>query len=46
MGLRADLSTALLKLNKNNLSTIDADPIYSSYHHSHPLLAERLAALD
>lgn len=46
LGLKAELSTALLKLNKNNLSTIDADPIYSSYHHSHPLLAERLAGLE
>ncbi|KAJ3496656.1 hypothetical protein NLG97_g2496 [Lecanicillium saksenae] len=46
LGLRSELSTALLKLNLNNLSTIDADAVYSSYHHSHPLLAERLAALQ
>ncbi|KAJ6789832.1 hypothetical protein PWT90_08695 [Aphanocladium album] len=46
MGFGSELSTALINLNKNNLSTIDADHIYSSYHHSHPLLAERLAALQ
>lgn len=24
---------------------MDADPIYASYHYSHPILTERLAAL-
>ena len=28
-----------------NLSTMDADWMYSSYHYSHPILAERLGAL-
>lgn len=46
LGLRAELAAALVKLNVNNLSTVTADSVYSAYHHSHPLLAERLAALD
>ncbi len=46
LGFKAELSTALVKLSISNLGTVDADPMYSSYHHSHPLLAERLAALE
>jgi len=28
------------------LSTMDADWLYSSYHYSHPILTERLKALN
>ncbi|KAK6465890.1 zinc metalloprotease [Scheffersomyces coipomensis] len=44
-GYSADLSTSLIKLLSKNLSTMDADWLYSSYHHSHPILSERLDAL-
>lgn len=44
-GYSDDLATALIKLLSENLSTMDADWLYSSYHHSHPILAERLTAL-
>ncbi|EMR09648.1 hypothetical protein PNEG_02231 [Pneumocystis murina B123] len=40
-----ELSRALIKLHIQNLSTMDADKLYSSYHYSHPLLGERLHAL-
>lgn len=46
LGFKQELSSALIKINVNNLGIVDADPLYSSYYHSHPLLAERLAALD
>lgn len=44
-GYGPDLSTSLLKMFSENLSTMDADWLYSSYHHSHPILPERLSAL-
>ncbi|KAK9380344.1 peptidase family M48-domain-containing protein [Kockiozyma suomiensis] len=40
-----DLCNALIKLHIQNLSTMDADWLYSSYHYSHPILPERLSAL-
>lgn len=44
-GYSDDLSKALIKLLSENLSTMDADWLYSSYHHSHPILSERLRAI-
>ena len=37
---------ALIKLQIKNLSSMDADFFYSSYHYSHPILTERLKALQ
>ena len=37
---------ALLKLEEENKSAMNVDPLYSSYHYSHPPLAERLRAID
>lgn len=31
---------------EENLSTMNTDPWYSTYHYSHPPLVERLSALD
>ncbi|OLL25782.1 CAAX prenyl protease 1 [Neolecta irregularis DAH-3] len=45
LGYAQDLSKALIGLHKNNLSTMIADPLYSAYHFSHPILTERLKAL-
>ena len=42
---RGSLATALIKLNKDNLSVPLVHPLYSFVHHSHPPLAERLLAL-
>ncbi|CAM1507926.1 Fc.00g047740.m01.CDS01 [Cosmosporella sp. VM-42] len=39
------LARSLLKLQIQNLSTMDADWVYASYHFSHPHLTERLKAL-
>lgn len=39
------LSTALTKLNKDNLSFPVADPLYSAFHLSHPTYLERLRAI-
>ena len=45
LGYSAELARSLIKLQIQNLSTMDADWMYASYHYSHPILAERLAAL-
>ncbi|OQD74132.1 hypothetical protein PENDEC_c012G04650 [Penicillium decumbens] len=45
LGFSDELASSLLKLQIQNLSTMDADPLYASYHYSHPILTERLAAL-
>ncbi|KAJ4423511.1 zinc metalloprotease [Gnomoniopsis sp. IMI 355080] len=46
LGYSADLAKSLIKLQVQNLSTMDADSMYASYHFSHPILSERLKALD
>ncbi|CCJ30223.1 unnamed protein product [Pneumocystis jirovecii] len=40
-----ELSRALIKLHIQNLTNMDADWLYSSYHYSHPILSERLRSL-
>lgn len=45
LGYSAELARSLLKLQIQNLSTMDADWVYASYHYSHPILPERLGAL-
>ncbi|KJE93739.1 CAAX prenyl protease 1 [Capsaspora owczarzaki ATCC 30864] len=45
LGHGGHLRTALVKLQKNNLSDMDPDPLYSMYHYSHPPLVERLNAI-
>lgn len=42
----ADLASALLKLHKDNASPGTTDPIYSTFRHSHPPTAERIARLQ
>lgn len=44
-GYSTDLAHSLIKLTTKNLSTVDCDWLYSSYNHSHPILADRLSAL-
>ena len=46
LGYTEQLKSGLIKLQKKNLSTMNPDPWYSTYHYSHPPLVERLAALD
>lgn len=40
------LKQALIKLQVHNLSTMHHDALFSAYHHSHPTLPERIAAID
>lgn len=46
LGYKDELARSLIKLQIQNLSTMDADPIFASYHFSHPILSERLKALE
>ncbi|CDK25391.1 unnamed protein product [Kuraishia capsulata CBS 1993] len=45
-GYATELKTALITLHKENLSSLSTDWLFSSYHHSHPHLTERLEAID
>ena len=40
-----DLADALVKLYRDNASTLTPDPVYSAFHDSHPPPAERIARL-
>lgn len=40
-----DLASALLKLYKDNASTLTPDPLYARFYYSHPPASERLARL-
>ncbi|KAI5955203.1 hypothetical protein KGF54_001764 [Candida jiufengensis] len=44
-GYAEELARSLIKLSNENLSSMNADWLYSAYHHSHPILPERLSAL-
>lgn len=45
LGYSEDLARSLIKLQIQNLSTMDADWMFANYHFSHPILTERLKAL-
>lgn len=45
LGYAGELGASLIKLQIQNLSSMDADWFYSSFHHSHPILTERLKAM-
>ncbi|CCU75602.1 CAAX prenyl protease 1 [Blumeria hordei DH14] len=45
LGYSSELANSLIKLQIQNLSTMDADWLYATYHFSHPILTERLRAL-
>ncbi|KAL1869717.1 hypothetical protein VTK73DRAFT_2958 [Phialemonium thermophilum] len=46
LGYGAELARSLIKIQIQNLSTMDADWMFASYHFSHPILSERLKALE
>ncbi|ANZ76008.1 BA75_02040T0 [Komagataella pastoris] len=46
LGYSSDLSSALIGLHKENLSSLHVDWLYSAYSHSHPHLTERLQAIE
>ncbi|KAI5300139.1 hypothetical protein KEM56_002694 [Ascosphaera pollenicola] len=45
LGYADELASGLIKLQLQNLAGLIADWMFSSYHHSHPILLERLTAL-
>mmetsp|Transcript_10212 Transcript_10212/g.37560 ORF Transcript_10212/g.37560 Transcript_10212/m.37560 type:complete len:432 (+) Transcript_10212:144-1439(+) len=45
-GYASELCSGLLRLQKENLSAMNNDWLYSTYYHSHPTLPERLAAIQ
>ena len=45
LGYASELASSLIKLNVQNLASMDADWMYSSFHYSHPILTERLKAV-
>ncbi len=42
----APMSAALLRLAEKNLENLTPLPLYSAWHHSHPAILERIAALE
>jgi STE24 endopeptidase len=40
-----DLQQALIKLYKDNASTLTPDPLFVAFYHSHPPASQRLARL-
>uniref|UniRef100_A0A2P2I4T7 CAAX prenyl protease n=1 Tax=Hirondellea gigas TaxID=1518452 RepID=A0A2P2I4T7_9CRUS len=46
LGYQEELQGALIKLNKDNLGFPVHDPLYSSWHHSHPPLLQRIQSLQ
>ena len=40
-----ELASALVKLHRDNASTLTPDPVYSAVNHSHPTAAQRIARL-
>lgn len=45
LGKGEDLSKSLAKLSKSNLSALDENSLYSTYHNTHPRVTERLTAI-
>lgn len=41
----AHLSSALIKLSRDNASTLTPDPLFARFHYSHPPLPLRLSRL-
>lgn len=46
LGHAQNLKKALIKLNIDNLGFPIYDPLYSSWHHSHPTLLQRMEKMD
>lgn len=44
-GYLDSLATSLITMSTENLSSMNTDWLFSSYNHSHPILADRLSAL-
>ena len=42
----SDLKQSLIKLYRDNASTLTPDPLYSAFYHSHPPASIRIQAID
>lgn len=45
LGMSQNLQSGLCKIHLENLGAMCPDPLYSTYHYSHPPLVERLSAM-
>lgn len=45
LGMSKKLQSGLCKIHLENLGSMCPDPLYSTYHYSHPPLVERLSAM-
>ncbi len=45
-GMASPLTSALIRLQKENKGSLHVDSIYSALHYSHPPLVERLRAIS
>ena len=41
-----DMKQSLIKLYRDNASTLTPDPLYSAFYHSHPPASIRIQAID
>ncbi|CAK9837782.1 ER membrane protease Ste24 [Schizosaccharomyces pombe] len=46
LGYAKDLGDGLIRIHDDNLSPLEFDSLYTSYYHSHPILVDRLNAID
>eukprot|EP00164_Ancoracysta_twista_P000535 GFYU01000715.1.p2 GENE.GFYU01000715.1~~GFYU01000715.1.p2 ORF type:complete len:430 (+),score=118.71 GFYU01000715.1:105-1394(+) len=46
LGFGPELKEGLIKIHSENLSNLNPDSWYSTYHYSHPTLIERMRAID
>jgi STE24 endopeptidase len=43
---KENISTALIKLSKDNLSNLHPHPLYAAFYYSHPPIIERIESID
>jgi STE24 endopeptidase len=43
---KQSISTALIKLSKDNLSNLHPHPLYAAFYYSHPPIVERIESID
>lgn len=46
MGNKESISSALIKLSKDNLSNLHPHPLYAAFYYSHPPVVERIESID
>lgn len=46
LGYGDELIHGLIRIHKENLSNLDPDPLYASFHYTHPTLVERIRHLN